>query len=462
MLKSKAKQIISIALDWTRPKDPPISLGQAAIVANLKHHEIPFVQGAWAVNDENFKAKDVANFVMQHQSPDSILAIGGFIWNEKALQEILTTVKQEGFTGKTLLGGPQVSYTQSGLEKIYPQVDIFVRGYAEDAIVQLSKNNHSRGIHYAHQPDLGLSAAIDLEKLPSPYLTGLIQPQRFIRWETQRGCPFKCSFCQHRESSPMKERKLFGLPRVIQEARWITENPVIQDVAVVDPTFNSGENYLKVLHALADGKFSGKLALQARAEMVTPEFLDAIERVNQHGLVVLEFGLQTIHAAEQKLIDRPNNMKKVSRVLHEITARGISSEISLIFGLPGQTTASFLKSIEFCINHKIPVIHAFPLMLLRGTPLFHKKEEFGLIESSTEIAHNLPRVQEDIPHVITSPTFTYEDWQKMASMAEWLEEHYNPLQKSSAPVRFSPVENTKAAGSDNHSSIMADHFKFKL
>ena len=60
---------------------------------------------------------------------------------------------------------------------------------------------------------------------------------------------------------------------------------------------------------------------------------------------------------------------------------------------------------------------AFPLMLLRGTPLHANKSKLGLVESN-EISHaDIPRVQEDITHVVSSPSFTYDDWKRMSAIA---------------------------------------------
>ncbi|CAF0787643.1 unnamed protein product [Adineta steineri] len=143
------------------------------------------------------------------------------------------------------------------------------------------------GIHYAGQIDKNQSAKTNFNKLPSPFLNNLIPNQIVIRWETQRGCPFSCSLCQHR-----------------------------------------------------------KIALQTRIEMIKPEFLDLIVQLNKTAMVVLEFCLQTIHSSEQKFIDRPSNMKKIQRILNEIYERSIACEVSLIFGLPEQTIDSFEKSID--------------------------------------------------------------------------------------------------------------------
>lgn len=161
-------------------------------------------------------------------------------------------------------------------------------------------------------------------------------------------------------------------------------------------------------------------------EMVTDDFLDEICELNKTGNLVLEFGLQTIHKTEMKFIDRPNNMSKVSSVLLKTLERGIDNEVSLIFGLPGQTLQSFQESVNFCISAKVRTIHAWPLMLLRGTPLYENKHKFKLIESNEIASPLIDRVQDHvIPHVVQSDTFSYADWLKMGELAEWLEREYN-------------------------------------
>ncbi|KYQ93970.1 hypothetical protein DLAC_04861 [Tieghemostelium lacteum] len=420
------KKLILISQDWTRPKDPPLSLGHASILANLKSNNIDVLEASWSVNAPEFSPKHISDFIIKNtQNTQTDVALGAFIWNEKSTKSILSDLKKANFPGRIILGGPQVSYVKKGLEQFYPEVDIFIRGYAETALVDFLKTEavseiSVKGIHKVGCSDLGISATAALEELPSPFLTGLIQPQRFIRWETQRGCPFRCAFCQHRESDISTKRRQFSLTRILQEAEWITKNPIIQDVAILDPIFNSGPHYLSILDQLLKGKFTGKLSLQCRLEMVKKEFLEKITQLNQTAEIVLEFGLQTIHPLEQSIIDRPNNMKRAKEILLEIHKRQIKSEISLIFGLPHQTVDSFQKSIDFCLQHKVPVIRAFPLMLLRGTPLYYQKDQLGLIESNEIDPLAIDRLQDGIPHVVASPSFTYDDWKKMAQISESL------------------------------------------
>ncbi|CAG8661282.1 19729_t:CDS:2 [Cetraspora pellucida] len=397
------RKLILISLDWTRPKDPPLSLGHASILANLKHHNIDVFSRSWSVNVPTFSPDDVVEFIMMHANPHHDVALGAFVWNEHAIQHILSELKKHKFPGRVILGGPQVSYVKKGIEEYYHYADIYIRGYAENAIVKLM-----------------------LSKTLFPCIKG-----NFIRWETKRGCPFHCAFCQHRESDVSMKRRQFPMSRVIQEAEWIAKHSSIQDVAVLDPTFNSGPYYLDIMDKLIKEKYRGKLSLQCRIEMIKKEFLDKVVQLNDTAETVLEFGLQTTNPKEQAIIDRPNNMKVIERVLTQIRERKIKIEVSLIFGLPEQTITTFKKSIDFCFNHKVPVIHAFPLMLLRGTPLHKRKAELGLVESYEVASPTIDRIQTNIPHVVASPSFTYEEWKEMSKIAESLEISTKNVSKSS-------------------------------
>jgi hypothetical protein len=82
---------------------------------------------------------------------------------------------------------------------------------------------------------------------------------------------------------------------------------------------------------------------------------------------------------------------------------------------------SFVKSLEWCLIRapRNSAVVAFPLMLLRGTPLYEAKERLGLVESSDIVATfaGRERLLEGIPHVIASPSFTMHDWFKMGDLA---------------------------------------------
>lgn len=442
MLRRKIPILIS--LDHIRPKDPPLSLGVASIMSHLKQKKIEYNAHTYNIAEETrvypLARKILDTIWKSYNHPRYDLMFGGFVWNEPFIKMILKELRGYRYRGRIVMAGPQVSYVERGqLEKYYPEADVFIRGYAELAVADLAEGKDDiLGVHLGSARDRGLHSATTLSELSSPFLDGTLKPQHFMRWETTRGCPYSCSFCQHRDpassrSSPNKSWTKIQhsqRDRIVSEIEWFVDNDV-RDLAVLDPTFNTTNGYM-VLDLLERLGFSGKLSLQCRPERVTTTFLDQVESLSKTtgAEVLLEFGVQTLDPAELVHIERVKNAnphslaKKVLQKLALVQERKIHHEISLIFGLPLQTVESLQQTIHKIQETTEGSLVAFPLMLLRGTPLYYQKDELGLVQGS-DIAHPvLEKIQKFIPHVVTTPAMTYSDWRTMADIAVSLQERY--------------------------------------
>ncbi len=414
-LSTRRRRVVLASLDWTRPKDPRVPLGMASLVAALNHAgHVEVIARSWSIVDDDFDPKAVVAEVLAQatgcSSDDVDVGIGVYVWNDHHIHWIIARLRSAGFAGRIVLGGPQVTYASPGLERIYPEADAFVRGYGEDPLVALTATRLKAvcdGLHYAGDDDRCSQAQVSPERLPSPFLSGVIPVAPgtpFVRWETQRGCPFSCSFCQHGEAGLRLKRRAFSFDRVRQEAELFVSAGV-KEIAVLDPIFNLGQHAIEVLRILHSAGYQGRLSLQCRFELLTSAFLDACAGLDVH----LEFGLQTIHENEGRAVERVNDLKKVDAAIRQLHARRIPFEVSLIFGLPEQTRQSFLDGVRFCVERGVPVVRAFPLMLLRGTALERDRSRWSLVENDDEI-----------PAVIASSTFNEEDWNFMAGIARAL------------------------------------------
>ncbi len=434
------RRVILVDFNWMRERDPTIPLGHASILTALRGRGGLDVRSlVVAVNAPYPDAARITAAILHETEgipfSEVDIAFGAYVWGEALLQRVLHLLRDSGFQGRLILGGPQVSYSGEGLERIYPTVDAFIRGYGEDALVTLASSSLQqpiKGVHWAGTPDAVEQAVVNLEALPSPWLSGTIplNNQRFIRWETQRGCPFSCAFCQHRGSSAHPRRGALDRKRIEAEIDLFCESDV-REIAVLDPIFNMGPHTLDILKRFAANGFTGRLSLQCRAEVVDDSFLDAASALD----VCLEFGLQTIHKREQRAIRRRNRIDQVEAVLGGVQARGISHEVSLIYGLPLQTVDSFKASVAWCLEREVPVIKAFPLMLLRGTRLDYNREKWNLRNSD-----------DAIPVVIQSSTFDIDGWRQMSQLAKALKltERRHPkdlqeLNKLAATMEPTPV-----------------------
>lgn len=411
----KVDRIVLVDIPRRRPKDPKMSVGHASLVAVLRARTSVDVKSV--VIPANASKLDAAGQILRRAAGETWadIGIGVYVWNERLIQEMLPALRAKGFTGRIILGGPQISYSGPGLETLYPDADVFVRGYGEDVLCELVQHPSTPidGVHHAGAVDRCSRAAIDTAKLPSPWLSGVdsLSQHQYVRWETQRGCPMHCSFCQHREAGRLRHRA-FARDRILAEVDDICAAGVLE-VTVIDPIFNLAPHAVEVLERFAVRGFQGRLSLQCWAESIDDRFLDAAEKLNAR----LEFGLQTIHRQEAEAVRRPVNLDRFARTLAGVRQRGIDHEVSIIFGLPEQTLDSFIDTVGWCLEMKVPVIRAFPLMLLRGTALDQERHRWNLIESD-----------ESIPVVVQSNAFDRQQWEVMrrVSLALQRTEGANP------------------------------------
>lgn len=424
-----------IGLDHRRPKDPVLSLGVASVAAALRAAGVKHTTWSYNVADAAFCPDAVVSELLATSDDRADLWLGAFVWNEPYVQAITRKLKHSGYKGRIGIAGPQVSYTDASfnLEAAYPAADLFVRGYAEEAVLQVALGNlNAPGVHIAGTPDRATHGQVDLPSQPSPHLSGLLPPQPFVRWETRRGCAFQCSFCQHREPTGVMKSKIFDQNRIEDEIRLFAAGPV-SDVAVLDPTFNTDTLWAtSILDTWREAGYGGKIALQTRPEKVNRTFLKAVRQLMDAtgARVVLEMGVQTFDPEALRAIDRVKGAdparvcERVQKNLRLVADYGIEASVSLIFGLPFQTKESFHRDVDWVQTHVPSLkVEGFPLMLLRGTPIYDQKDELGLVESTAISDHPLlkNRLQDFIPHVTSSPWFSEQDWRSMANTAVGLE-----------------------------------------
>jgi radical SAM superfamily enzyme YgiQ (UPF0313 family) len=436
------RKVMLVALNWTRDKDPRLPLGHACLMAALRKVGRNVTDIIVPVN-RKLDVVELANQILNAEaastsiSQEFDLGIGAYVWGEAAIQELLPILRRKGFAGRIILGGPQITFMEEGFQQAYPDADVFIRGNAESALVAVTETADPieyPGVIYPVSQRPVTIAQANLEQHPSPWLSHdwVAEPLQFVRMETMRGCPYSCSFCQHRAPKRGGRLNHHAPERVFAEIDLFCQNGV-QSIAILDPIFNVSPISTAVLERFARKAFKGKISVQCRPELLNEDFLAAASQLN----ITLEFGLQTIHEAESSAINRRNHMVKVERWLEQVRQLKINHEVSLIFGLPEQTLSSFKESVDWCLRRKVPVIKAFPLMLLRGTELARQAEHWKMKQSDSKI-----------PFVQSSSSFNTQDWGRMNSISRALQltegnhpekiDYLMPHETSTATSRWSP------------------------
>ena len=200
------------------------------------------------------------------------------------------------------------------------------------------------------------------------------QNQAFVRWETLRRCPYRCSFCQFRlEGHKVSE---INHERLFQELEYFKEKEV-QEINVLDPIFNlNPKHYLEICRKIDTLGMQSRFYLQGRLELLCRKDGEEFLQFCRNHDVWLEFGVQTFREEESKAIERGNKYDKIDKAIETLHQFNVPFDLHLIFGLPFQSFDNFLWSYDYARKACPRGLYVFPLNVLKGTNLYEKRKEW--------------------------------------------------------------------------------------
>jgi len=156
----------------------------------------------------------------------TIIGFSCYTWNKNYSINIARIIKNRWPNCLVVFGGPEAS---GNLLK-YTFIDTIVMGEGEEAFVEiLISLIENRPI-----PKFYDKKRLESLDIPSPYLEGvfdkIIDENPTIKWaatiETNRGCPYACTFCDWGSVTYSKVKK-FNLERIAAELDWIKQNNIV-------------------------------------------------------------------------------------------------------------------------------------------------------------------------------------------------------------------------------------------
>ena len=257
---------------------------------------------SFALKDEkilqNFKFKEfiflrekIADMVAKIGNVD-IFGISCYVWNWSLSLKLAEEVRKSNPNCLIVFGGPQVPNNVSEFFDDYSFIDLVVHGegeitfqeilnrYCDGGIKALKEINgttfHDRSIGKAYQSQ-SRPRITDLNIIPSPYLEGVFEDlldsdeySWMVTWETNRGCPFKCSFCDWGSAIASKVRK-FDEHRLLSEIDYFTKKKV-------DLVFGADANFGIFKR---DKEFAIRLAHNKNKPVIPISFAFALLRIQQ-------------------------------------------------------------------------------------------------------------------------------------------------------------------------------------
>lgn len=319
-----------------------------------------------------YKAESVAMIATRLESAD-IVGFSLYMWSSRRSLAVAQRLKQTRPERLIIVGGPNVPQQAENFLREHPYIDVCVHGEGEETFLQLLETFPPKkwdvipGLswrddngHFHHTPAAGRRK--DLDSLPSPYLTDVFLPllhkepeaQWVALWETNRGCPFSCSFCDWGSATRSKVYG-FALERLQQELEWFAAQK-IHSIFCCDANFGILPRDLEIARYAA--------ALKQRTEY--PKMLsvqnakNATERAYEVHRTLIAAGLDTSVTLSLQSVD-PTTLKAVKRdnisldTFHELHRRfrreGVATYTDVIIGLPGETYTSFSQGMVRLMEH---------------------------------------------------------------------------------------------------------------
>ena len=303
-----------------------------------------------------------------------IIGFGVYIWNVVQTTEVVRQLKQARPTLKIILGGPEVSYEWED-QAIVRLADYLITGWGDVSLPKLC-----RALPHGPQPLMkvipGEQPPLAEIDLPYAEFNADDLAHRLLYVEASRGCPFKCEFCL---SSLDKTAWAFDQERFLAALEMLYLRGA-RNFKFVDRTFN-----LKIDSSLT--------ILQFFLDRLTPDLFLHFEVIPDHlperlkemiarfppGVLQFEVGIQTFNPAVQQAISRrQDNEKTCENITWLVNHSHAHLHTDLIFGLPGETLASFGEGFDRLHALGPHEIQLGLLKRLRGTPIARHSAAYGM------------------------------------------------------------------------------------
>ncbi|MFT4517921.1 MAG: radical SAM superfamily enzyme YgiQ (UPF0313 family) [Halioglobus sp.] len=445
-------KIIPVAFDMC----PPAGLG--AVIAYSKVHEGGILEEFF-----DFRTDWVwdPGHLESFTSEPAIYLFTNYLWSHKECMEVSEQIKALSPDSITIHGGPdtpkyEVDQTRYFTEN--PSVDITVRGEGEiacaEALVKLCE------IIGDKNPDLGVLEGVggvtyrtadgihrnvdagrikDLDMLPSAYLTGLFDnymglDDLFVILETNRGCPYGCTFCDWGSATASKIRK-FDIDRVMAEIEW-TAKAKTASVSIADANFGIFPRDVDIARKAAELKnatgyprgFGGNYAKNTVTHL--RKIIDVLAEGN-----ILTLGTLSLQSMDENTLDVINraNIKteKYDALAVEMRNSNLPLTVELMMGLPGSTLDSFREDLQQCIDRELPARVNMTTLLVNSPmndPEYLKEHK---------IVTSVPVAPGKLAMLASTATYTKDDLELMQEMrsAYLLFENFGVLRTVSRFVR---------------------------
>lgn len=398
----------------------------------------------WQLEKLHYQRLPIEDVVNSISDPD-VCAFSCYVWNEQYNLKVAEAIKKRWPNCKIIFGGPQTG--NNHLEYNFIDCIVFSEG-------EISFRDILRKVHLGqHLEKIIKTQRLDNLNIPSPYLLGLFDDivdnapsnvsfQTVL--ETNRGCPFQCTFCDWGTLTYSKVRK-FSLERVEAELRWLASKP-ISVIFLADANFGilkqRDMEIAKMMNSILAGSRVEYMNVTYTKNSNSTVFEIAKTIINISKSVTLS--VQSMNPDTLKVIKR-DNMKSndLEDMLRLAKEYQIPTYTDMILGLPLETLQSWKMGIlELLERGQDSFIDGNFTNILENTELNHiQRQKYGIKSIRVGNYQGFSEMDRDGVHEYTeliteTNTMSTEDMVE-AWMWHWLIQFFHTAGYSNLAANYS-------------------------
>lgn len=324
-----------------------------------------------------------------------IIGFSFYTWNAAEFLELIRLLKDDLPDLLCLAGGPHVQQAQDYLG--HDPIDVVILGEGEVTFQQLLDSKGPEtwaaipGLAYLKLGDIQRTAprprCTELENYPSPLdVLELCDPEgnalyEAISYETSRGCPFKCAFCEWGTGAIGGKMYQWSMDRIRRDWHKITAAG-IQDLWLADSNFGALKQDMDKARLIVELKQKTGLP-RSFATSWSKKHNRQVQEIalllHQHQLLPhYQLALQTLTPEALRLSNRSNmSSNQYEPIAKHMSEQGVPIAAELIWGLPGDNLPEFESNLDTLLA-TFPNINIFGYTLLPGTEFYRRREEYQI------------------------------------------------------------------------------------
>ena len=356
-----------------------------------------------------------------------VAALSCYTWNTEEFLRLAGRLKQDIPEILVVAGGPHVQRAEHYLNR--SPIDVIVMGEGEVTFQELLDStlhssclatgslNRISGIGFADSKRAIVvtpkrERIRNLDDIPSP-LQAILHPSvegtqyRRVTYETSRGCPYSCAFCEWGTGAIGTRMYQHSITRIRDDLEQLIRLG-IEEIFFADSNFGTLRDDFAKAQILVDlRKRYGlpKLFCTSWAKSHSTGVRDTVRLLHNSGLIEhYTLALQTLTPEALKNSNRSNlPLNKFDGIANEMVAEGIRITSELIWGLPGDRLDAFREGLDK-LTGRFPSLAIYGYTLLPGTEFFELREKYNIETVTLREAGNWT-----LDYVVSSYSFTREE-----------------------------------------------------